>query len=151
MLRIAPLAFAASIGLTSLALAQEPRHGGQLNFTAPYGASFATLDAHATGDLQEHFVTTAIHRPLYVWDSIANAPALELADSVDVSEDGLTYTYHLKKNAVFHNDKPLTADDVIFSYKRIVQPGGGFLGSSYILTIKGAQDYLDGKTTEIEA
>lgn len=150
MLRIAPLAFAASLGLAGLALAEEPRHGGQLNFTAPYGASFATLDAHATGDLQEFFVTSAIHRPLYTWDSLGNAPVLELADSVEASEDGLTFTYHLKKNAVFHNDKPLTADDVIFSYKRIVEPGSAFLGSSYILTIKGAQDYMDGKTTEIE-
>ena len=42
--------------------------------------------------------------------------SLELADSVDVSDDGLVYTYHIRDGITFHDGEPLTAEDVAFSY-----------------------------------
>jgi len=39
----------------------------------------------------------------------------ELAQSLDISNDGLSYTVHLKPNLKFHDSEPLTADDVIFT------------------------------------
>jgi peptide/nickel transport system substrate-binding protein len=42
----------------------------------------------------------------------------DLAESYDVSEDGLTYTFHLRTDAVSAAGNPLTADDVIWSYER---------------------------------
>ncbi|MCA9920312.1 MAG: ABC transporter substrate-binding protein [Anaerolineales bacterium] len=42
--------------------------------------------------------------------------SLELADSVDVSDDGLVYTYHIRDGITFHDGEPLTAADVAFSY-----------------------------------
>lgn len=42
--------------------------------------------------------------------------SLELAESVDVSEDGLVYTYTLRPDFVFHDGEPLTAQDVAFSF-----------------------------------
>ncbi|MCL4264357.1 MAG: ABC transporter substrate-binding protein [Anaerolineae bacterium] len=41
---------------------------------------------------------------------------LELAESVDVSDDGLVYTYTLRDGTTFHDGEPLTASDVVFSY-----------------------------------
>ncbi len=41
---------------------------------------------------------------------------LELAESVDVSEDGTVYTYTLRDDITFHDGEPLTASDVVFSY-----------------------------------
>lgn len=41
---------------------------------------------------------------------------LELADSVEVSDDGLVYTYHIRDGITFHDGEPLTAADVAFSY-----------------------------------
>ncbi len=150
MMKTLSLAALLSLGTASLVLADTPRSGGTLNFTAPYGTSFATLDTQSSPTIQEHFLTFAIHRSLYSWDSIGNKPVLELADSVDVSDDGLTYTYHLKKNAVFHNGKPLTADDIIFSYKRIVDAKNAMPGARYVLTIKGAEAFSKGEAPEIE-
>lgn len=138
-----------SLGISSFALADEPRSGGTLNFTAPYGSSFATLDGQASPNTQEEFITQAIHRSLYSWDSNKNEPVLELATSADVSDDGLVYTYHLRKNAVFHNDKPLTADDIIYSYKRIADAKNAFSGASYIAIIKGAAEFTAGTSEEI--
>lgn len=41
-----------------------------------------------------------------------------LAESWDISEDALTYTFHLNEDVVFHDGTPMTADDVVFSFER---------------------------------
>lgn len=46
----------------------------------------------------------------------------ELAESVQVSEDGLTYTATLKENALFHDGTKVTADDVLFTIQKIQDP-----------------------------
>ncbi|MBQ8136216.1 MAG: ABC transporter substrate-binding protein [Clostridia bacterium] len=54
----------------------------------------------------------------------------ELARSWEVSEDGLTYTFHLADNVYFHSDRKMTAEDVKYSYERILNPDLGALGNS---------------------
>ena len=44
-----------------------------------------------------------------------------IAESWDVSEDGLTYTFHLR-DAVWSDGKAITADDFVYGMKRIVDP-----------------------------
>lgn len=48
-----------------------------------------------------------------------------LASSYDVSADGLTYTFHLVKNAKFHNGDPVTAEAVRWSFERTLKLGKG--------------------------
>ena len=72
MLRKLTIAAILSLGVSGFALAEEPRHGGTLNFTAPYGSSFATLDTQASPNTQEEFITQAIHRSHNRWDSAKN-------------------------------------------------------------------------------
>ncbi len=47
--------------------------------------------------------------------------SLELAESVEISEDGLTYTFKLHP-ANFHNGRAVVAEDVVYSYNRLVAP-----------------------------
>jgi peptide/nickel transport system substrate-binding protein len=42
--------------------------------------------------------------------------SLELAESVDVSDDGTVWTFHLRPGIMFHDGTPLTASDVVFTY-----------------------------------
>lgn len=44
------------------------------------------------------------------------------ASSWDISKDGKTYTFHLRKNAKWTNGDPVTADDYVYSYRRSVTP-----------------------------
>ena len=150
MLKSLSLAALLSLGTAALALAQEPQSGGTLNFTAPYGSAFSTLDSHTSPNIQEQFITNAIHRSLYSWDSNSNTPVLELADSVDVSDDRMVYTYHLRQNAVFHHGKPLTADDIIFTYERLATAANALSGASYINVIKGVTEFSAGEADHIE-
>lgn len=45
-------------------------------------------------------------------------PVPELADSWDISDDKLTYTFHLRPDTYFHNGEKLTAQDVVYSFNR---------------------------------
>lgn len=45
-----------------------------------------------------------------------------LAESVDISPDGKTYFVHIKQSAEFHDKKPVTADDVLFTISKIKDP-----------------------------
>ncbi|MFF2323325.1 ABC transporter substrate-binding protein [Agrobacterium sp. NPDC058088] len=45
-----------------------------------------------------------------------------LAESVETSKDGLSYTFKLRQNVKFHNGKPLTADDVVWNWNRYMDP-----------------------------
>ena len=58
----------------------------------------------------------------------------DLAESWDVSADGTVYTFHLRENARFHDGKPVTASDVIYSWERAASPE---LASDTALTYLG--------------
>jgi peptide/nickel transport system substrate-binding protein len=49
-----------------------------------------------------------------------------LAEKWEVSDDGLTYTFHLRSDVKFHNGDKLTAEDVVFSAERLTTIGEGY-------------------------
>jgi len=46
----------------------------------------------------------------------------ELAESWDISDDGLVITFHLRKNVNWHDGEPFTSKDVEFTYEKLVNP-----------------------------
>lgn len=46
----------------------------------------------------------------------------ELAESWDISDDGLVYTFNLRQGVTFHNGRPMVAEDVVYSFERLVDP-----------------------------
>ncbi|MDQ8731608.1 ABC transporter substrate-binding protein [Bradyrhizobium sp. LHD-71] len=142
---------AASLGLalTATAMAQTPRTGGTIRMTAPYGSSFSSMDIHTTQRAQDEIFAKGLHRSLYAWDSAAGQPALELAKDVKVSEDGLVHTFKLRDDAFFHNGRKMTADDVIWSFNRIMDGTKAFPGARYVRLIKGAAEVEKGQAKEI--
>lgn len=149
MLKTLTLAGVLSLGTIGACLAQTPQRGGTLNFIAPYGSSFSTLDVHATPTIQDDIFASSIHRSLYRWDSEKNEPVLELASAVEESSDGRVFTYRLRPNALFHHGKPFTADDVIWSYHRVANPANAFPGARFLANIKGVAEFAAGSATTI--
>ncbi len=58
---------------------------------------------------------------LYKRDADAKL-VLDLAEKVDISSDGKTYTFTLKPGATFHDGQPVTADDVVYTLSAILDP-----------------------------
>ena len=58
-----------------------------------------------------------------------------LAKSWDISDDNLTYTFHLRDDVVFHNGKKLTAEDVLYTYENLSGLNGEKAISSKFSTI----------------
>ena len=143
-------AAAVAIAGAGLAQAQEtPRKGGTIRMTAPYAASFGSLDPHTTPRAQDEIVGKALNRTLYNWDSANSKLVLELAKSVTASADGLAYTYKLRDDAYFHNGRKMTADDIIWSFTRIMDGSKGYPGARYVRLIKGAVEVEKGQAKEI--
>lgn len=66
------------------------------------------------------------------------------AESIDVSEDGLTYTFHLRKNAKWSDGKPVTANDYKYGWDRLIDPEKGYSYAAFIFNVVGAEEYYNG-------
>jgi peptide/nickel transport system substrate-binding protein len=144
------LAAGVSVALATSAVAQEtPRKGGTLRMTGPYGTSFSSMDVHTTPRAQDGIYAFVVHRPLYRWDSAKNETVLELAASVTTTPDGLTHTYKLRDDAFFHHGRKLSADDVIYTYTRLMDGKKAYPGARWARIIEGAAAVEKGEATEI--
>lgn len=75
----------------------------------------------------------------------------DLAEIWDVSDDGMTYTFHLRQNAKFHNGRAVTAQDFVYSLERAASPGlASDTALTYLGDIVGAYDYAIGNANHIE-
>ena len=74
----------------------------------------------------------------------------DLAQSWDLSDDGTTYTFHLRENAKFHDGRPVTADDVLYSLERAASPAlQSDTALTYLGDIVGIQEYASGQADHI--
>lgn len=74
-------------------------------------------------------------------------PELAVAKKVNVSNNGLKYTFTIRDNAKWSNGDPVTAHDFVYAWQRIANPKNGSLFSYQIgiASLKNAQDVLSGK------
>ena len=74
----------------------------------------------------------------------------DLADAPQISADGLTYTFHLNPKATFQDGRPVTADDVKYSWERALNPDtGSVVAENFLGDIVGAKDVSRGRATSI--
>jgi oligopeptide transport system substrate-binding protein len=99
-----------------------------------------TLDPTLAQDSTSISVLHAISRPLvYLNDKLEAVPSL--AESWDVTDGGKTITFHLR-DAKYSNGDPIVAGDLVYSWKRLVDPRTGAPYSYVTAEIDGAPDLL---------
>ena len=98
------------------------KNGGTLTVGATGGVPSNTLDPNsgALGDPQVARLTL-LYNALVVLDVNAQT-RFDLAESITPNSDATEWTIKLRKGITFHDGKPLTADDVIFTLKRVTDP-----------------------------
>lgn len=137
---------AASGGILAVpAAAQEPRRGGTLKLGLDGGSTSDTLDP-ALASATTAFVLCNTWGDTLVESHPESGKALPgLAESWDVSDDGATWTFQLRKGVSFHDGKPMTVDDAVETLRRhsdaASQSGAlGLLGD--IRNVEGKGDEL---------
>jgi peptide/nickel transport system substrate-binding protein len=111
--------FAMLVLALSVALALAPAASAQS--TLVWGDNLpANLDPHALYDVPSSFIQLNVYDNLYRYEG--NPPKLKpwLAESHTASKDGKTWEFKLRKGATFHDGTEITADDVVYSFKRQV-------------------------------
>jgi peptide/nickel transport system substrate-binding protein len=129
------------------ALADDtPKRGGILK--AAFSADPAGFDPVRGPSGMSHVVIEQVYSTLMALDPDAK-PYPELAESYDVSADGLEYTFKLRQGVTFHNGDPLTADDVKFSFDRLRAKDSGYSYGSQVETIASV-DVVDPHTARFK-
>ena len=96
----------------------EPLEGGR--FVRLY-VDPPTLDPHLTTDATSAQVIVEVFGGLVTIDRNLDVVP-DLAESWDISADGRVYTFRIRPDAVFHDGKPVTAEDVRWSLERVTDP-----------------------------
>lgn len=116
----APSEAAAPESETAPADEGAPQYGGSVN-VALHG-EIDTIDPHQSVTIVGFQVYQNIVESPVTPSADLSTMEPELATDWTISEDGLTYTFNLRQGVKFHNGKDFSAEDVIFSYERIMNP-----------------------------
>ena len=140
--------------LTPPARTTQPTPRGDQVLTIAAGGETPILDPALVRDTTTAFLTHQIFRGLVRLDEQLNAVP-DLAERIVVADDGLTYTFTLRADAVFHDGKAIDATAVKYSLERATDPallggrGGTLPGATYLNDILGAPEKLAGKAGDL--
>jgi len=110
---------------TGIAGAKPSSDGNPAPRKSGTSATHRTAGPRSPGDhgVPEHKLMMALFEGLAAEDPKDLHPVPGLAESWEISPDGRVYTFHLRKNGQWSDGSPLTADDCLQSYKRMLTPG----------------------------
>jgi peptide/nickel transport system substrate-binding protein len=115
----APLPTDLTVGFLPGYEKKAPEDGG--TFTRSLPADPVTLNPVVANDMVSFLVYKWIFDPLVDMDQDAK-PVGVLAERWENSSDNKTTTFHLRKGVKWHDGKPFTADDVLFTYEACMDP-----------------------------
>ncbi|MBR1561412.1 MAG: peptide ABC transporter substrate-binding protein [Clostridia bacterium] len=127
----------ATAGLAAFAEAAEP-----VELIVAINAQFTTLDPALNTETVNNYAITHMYAGMFAKDEDNNA-VNELCDTYEVSDDGLVYTFHMVKDAVWSDGVPVTANDFVYSYLRALSYGADNAWAVYDMVsyVEGAADY----------
>jgi oligopeptide transport system substrate-binding protein len=103
-----------------------------------------SLDPHKTSTVYEAHVLRDLFQGLVMQDKDANLiPGA--AESWTVSDDGTVYTFKLRKDGVWSDGSPVTADDFVYAFHRLEDPATAAEYASMLYVVKGAEEFNTSK------
>jgi oligopeptide transport system substrate-binding protein len=114
------------------------------------GAEPQDLDPNTCTLYTDENVLMAIFEGLTCIDEKTSQAMPGVAERWDVSPDGLVYTFHLRADAKWSNGDPVTADDFVYSFHRILSPGLASEYSYMLYFIKNAEAFNSGKIADFD-
>jgi oligopeptide transport system substrate-binding protein len=107
------------------------------------------LDPHVVSGVLENNIIRSLFEGLVIEHHSKNGEYLPgVAEKVERDENSTVWTFHLRKEARWSDGQPLTSEDFMFSFERILTPSLASDYSFMLYYIKGAEDFHKGKTTD---
>lgn len=150
MTSLLKLTTAAAFFATGALAADHPVTGEKLSANQTY--TYRLLDDVKSFDPQimSSVSDSRVARDLF--EGLVNAdlqgnPAPGVAKSWDLSEDGQTYTFHLRDNSKWSNGDPVTAHDFVYAWRRLADPATASEYAWYmeLMGVLNASDIVNGK------
>jgi oligopeptide transport system substrate-binding protein len=108
------------------------------------------IDPHIVTGVPEHHILISLCEGLTIPNPFGDGNLPGAAESWDISDDGKEYIFNLRRNALWSDGSKVTADDFVWSWKRILTAS---LGSQYpdmLYYLEGAYEYHNGITDDFE-
>jgi len=112
------------------------------------GSEPTDLDPQTVTGLGDAKIIAALFEPIVTFDPVTLAPRPALAERWEISLDGLVYTFHLRPTARWSNGDPITAEDCIASWRRILTPTLAADYAYFFYIIRGAESFHKSQTTD---
>src|SRR5204863_1395176 len=125
----------------------QTAEGGTLRLA--YLADMAQADPDVFYDIEGNTVILSVYEGLLKYQPDSTEIIPSLAETWEVSPDGLTYTFHLRTGVKFHDGTPFTAQQVLSSFRRALDPATKGGRGWPLYPIVGAKDYADGKAKSV--
>ena len=140
MRKLAPVLFLIGLLYSPLLLAESVLHRGN-------GAEPETLDIHKSTGLPEANIQRDLFEGLLT-EGVDGKPQPGVAEKWEVSNDGKTYTFHLRADAKWSNDTPVTADDFVFAWLRALSPETASDYAFILWPVEGAENFSKGQNKD---
>jgi len=125
------------------------RQGGSIITGAT--SDISTLNPILAGDALSGLITGFLFDWLVTIGPVDGLPAPGLADFWERSDDGLVYTFHLNPKATWHDGRPVTAADVVFSFQAALAEGNLSQITSTVADVLAEVRAVDDHTVELVA
>lgn len=144
--------------------ADTAQTGGADSAAADTGSGIDTtgfLVASLNSDIQTadvHKTTKDYQIPMNIYDCLVSVEVKDdgsseivpaLAESWEISDDALSYTFHLRQGVKFHNGDELTAKDVEYSFIRQLSTEGA-VNTDFLAQVAGASQLIEGSADTLE-
>lgn len=142
---ILPFVLLGSLFIGALAIAGNARLE-PADMTFNNSTEVSTLDPARVTGTPEGRVIRCLFEGLTVKHPRTLEPLPGMAESWEISEDGLTYTFNIRRGAQWTNGDPVTAHDFVFSWERFLNPMTAAEYAYQLWYVVGAKEY----TTEVD-
>ncbi|MBA4148514.1 MAG: peptide ABC transporter substrate-binding protein [Verrucomicrobia bacterium] len=120
------------------------------DFVIVNGSEPESLDPAIITGQAESRIVRCLFEGLVRLDPKNASPVPGIADKWDILEDGNVYVFHLRSNAVWSTGRPITAEDVVYSWKRVLEPATAADYAGQLYFVKNAEEYNTGKLKDFE-
>jgi peptide/nickel transport system substrate-binding protein/oligopeptide transport system substrate-binding protein len=125
--------------------AEDIPRGGEIVWSVVGVEDLDSLDPAQAGEQQSIIVMNLVFGGLLRLDADLRVQP-DAASRWDVSADGKTYTFHLRKELKFGDGSPVTAQDFVYSINRALKPStAAYAAPSHLKHIVGAEEVIEGK------